>query len=260
MNEDEMVILGEMTRDDARNRIKKCDVAILPVGSCEQHGPHLPLDTDTFDAYWLAKEVAMQTKPPKPIVCPPLYYGVSYHHMDYPGTISIMPNTLMDITYEICSSMLKHGIRKILIINGHGGNTAALTCTAQRIHNETGALICIDSGGIIASDVKKLFKTKNDVHAGEYETSTSLFNREIGVRIDKIQKPKLNFISERFQFEGKRVVPFRYMTKEISDTGVLGDPTKADKKKGARIWKIYIRALVKVVDDLKKAKVNLHAI
>ena len=252
------ILLGEMTRDEAKERIKECDVAILPVGSLEQHGPHLPLDTDAFDAYWLAQKVAKKVAPPRPVVCPPINYGVSYHHMDFAGTLTIEPATLSNLTYEIGISLVKHGIRKILIINGHGGNTPALNCTAQRLNDETNILVCVESGNITAKEQKRLFKTKNDVHSGEYETSTSLANREELVRKDRIRKPEMKFLSRHLEFEGKNVVPFKYRVKDISKTGVLGDPTKANKKKGEKIWNLTIDALVKVVEDLKKIKVRMR--
>ena len=87
-------LLGELTWPEARERFKEVDLAILPVGSTEQHGPHLPVDTDSFDAEYLAGQVAMACSDPKPIVLPLIPYGVSYHHDDFSGTISISPDTL----------------------------------------------------------------------------------------------------------------------------------------------------------------------
>lgn len=88
-NEKESHILGELTWPEAEKRFREIDIALLPVGSTEQHGTHLPLDTDTFDAERLAKDVASAFPDPKPIVLPVIPYGVSYHHMDFSGTLSI---------------------------------------------------------------------------------------------------------------------------------------------------------------------------
>jgi len=91
----------EMTWPQARQRFREVDVALLPVGSIEQHGPHLPLDTDAFDADYLARSVADNCTAPKPTVLPLIPYGVSYHHNEFSGTISIDNNTLSRLVYEI---------------------------------------------------------------------------------------------------------------------------------------------------------------
>ena len=84
------ILLGEMTREDAKERFAVCDLAILPVGSFEQHGPHLPLSTDAFDAIYIAEKSVEKVSDPKPVVCPPINYGVSGYHMDFPGTITFL--------------------------------------------------------------------------------------------------------------------------------------------------------------------------
>lgn len=248
---EDSVLLGELTSEEAGLRFKECGVVLIPVGSLEQHGPHLPLDTDSFDAYWLARKVAENVPGKRPLVCPPINYGVSYHHMKYPGTISLSPATLSEVVHEVCNSLIGHGVRKLLIINGHGGNIPALRTAAQQLAHETGALICIDSGDIIASRKKRIFVSRNDVHAGEYETSTSLANREELVRKDKIRKAEMRFASRFFEFDAKDKVVHPYRMDQLSDIGVLGNPTKASKKKGELVWKAHIRNLVKLVEELK---------
>ena len=98
------------------------DIALLPVGAIEQHGPHLPLDTDAFDADYLARRVAMACSSPVPVVLPLIPYGVSYHHEGFKGTISISNDVLSRLVYEVGLSAAHNGIKKLVIINGHGGN------------------------------------------------------------------------------------------------------------------------------------------
>ena len=86
-------LLGELTWPEAKARFEEVDVALLPVGAIEQHGPHLPLDCDAFDADYLAKAVAEYCDPPRPLVLPLVSYGVSYHHEDFSGTLSVNPET-----------------------------------------------------------------------------------------------------------------------------------------------------------------------
>lgn len=112
--------LGELTWPDVKEFLAVHDVAVVPVGSCEQHGLHLPMDTDAYDAFWLSLKAAEKAQ--CALVAPPIYYGVSSHHMDFPGTITLSPCTLE----QLASSLIKHGFKKILFENGHGGNTPAL--------------------------------------------------------------------------------------------------------------------------------------
>ncbi|MDH3352333.1 MAG: creatininase family protein, partial [Gammaproteobacteria bacterium] len=128
------VRLAPLTWPQAERRLAEVDIALLPVGAIEQHGPHLPLDTDAWDAERLCDDVAKACSQPRPIVLPLIPYGVSYHHDDFAGTISIGPDTLSRMVHDIGIAAAHNGIRKLLIINGHGGNTAALHFAAQLIN------------------------------------------------------------------------------------------------------------------------------
>lgn len=243
---------GELTWPEAAERLKDLDVALLPVGSVEQHGPHLPLDTDAFDADYLAKRVAAACSDPKPLVLPPVHYGVSYHHDDFPGTVSISNDTLARLTYEIGISLARNGIKKLVVINGHGGNTPALNHAAQMINRDAGIFVCVDSGETSDVDIHGLIETPNDVHAGEMETSTSLAVRPELVRMDHARKSIPKFSSRYLNFSSKRSVAWYGYTKKISASGVMGDPTKADVRKGRKIWEIMIAHLAAFVEDLKR--------
>jgi creatinine amidohydrolase/Fe(II)-dependent formamide hydrolase-like protein len=129
-------LLGELTWPEARERFREVDVALLLVGAVEQHGPHLPLDCDAFDAEHIASRVAEGCNEPRPLVLPLVPFGVSYHHEDFSGTISINPETLSQLVYDIGMSAVRHGITKLVIINGHGGNGPALHFAAQMINRD----------------------------------------------------------------------------------------------------------------------------
>jgi creatinine amidohydrolase/Fe(II)-dependent formamide hydrolase-like protein len=243
---------GELTWREARARIKKMDVALLPVGAVEQHGPHLPLDTDAFDADYLARRVAEACSDPKPLVLPPISYGVSYHHADFTGTVSISNDTLAKVIYEIGISVSRNGIRKLVIINGHGGNSPALNYAAQMINRDARIFVCVDTGETSDVDIDKIIETPNDVHAGEIETSTSLAMRPQLVKMNQAQKYIPKFSSRYLDFTSKRGVLWYAYTRKISPSGVMGDPTKASAAKGERIWEIMIAHLVSLVEDLKR--------
>jgi creatinine amidohydrolase/Fe(II)-dependent formamide hydrolase-like protein len=243
---------GELTWRQAQTRIKKMDVALLPVGSVEQHGPHLPLDTDAFDADYLARRVAEACSDPKPLVLPLFPYGVSYHHADFVGTVSITNDTLAKMIYEIGMSVARNGIRKLVIINGHGGNSPALNYAAQMINRDAHIFVCVDSGETSDVDIYNIVETPNDVHAGEIETSTGLAARPELVQMDQAKKHIPKFSSAYLDFTSKRGVLWYAYTRKISTSGVMGDPTRASAAKGEKIWEIMIAHLVSFVEDLKR--------
>ena len=232
------------------------DVVVIPIGSCEQHGPHLPLDTDAYDVFWLSRKAA--EKAGCALVAPPIYYGVSSHHMDFPGTVTVNPHTLEELAYEVAVSLIKHGFRKIVFENGHGGNTPALQSAAQRIKADTGAFVVVDTVSLIPDFVEEFIETPYDAHAGKFETSTTLANREELVVKERIKKPKVKLPKSKYtkiglKEKGPRVF-WGFRTKEISETGVIGDPTKASKEKGEKAWKLAIERLSDLLTELDSMK------
>jgi mycofactocin system creatininase family protein len=242
---------GELTWPEVGQRVKEVDVALLPVGSVEQHGPHLPLDTDAFDALYLARRIAEACSNPKPLVFPLIPYGVSYEHEEFKGTISVSNDTLSRMIYEIGMSAARNGIRKLVIINGHGGNTPALNFAAQMITRDARIFVCVDAGETSQVDVDKIVETPNDIHAGETETSTSLAVRPHLVRMNRAVKRIPKFSSRYLNFSSRRNIPWYAYVEKISPNGVLGDPTVASEQKGKEIWRVMIAHLVALVEDLK---------
>ncbi len=244
-------LLGELSWPQAKQRLKEVDVALLPVGAVEQHGPHLTLDTDAFDADYLARRVAEGCSSPKPLVLPLISYGVSYHHDDFPGTISVSNEALSKLVYDIGISCARNGINKLVIVNGHGGNSATLQFAAQMINRDANIFTCVDTGESSDVDLDQICETANDVHAGEIETSTSLATRPDLVDMKAARAFVPSFSSRYLDFTTKRSVEWYARTARISPTGVLGDPSRASAEKGERIWKVMIANLVELVEELK---------
>jgi creatinine amidohydrolase/Fe(II)-dependent formamide hydrolase-like protein len=242
---------GELTWPEAKDRFQQVDIALLPVGSVEQHGPHLPLDTDAFDANYLALRVADACSDPKPLVLPNISYGVSYHHDEFEGTVSISNDTLAKLVYDIGISVSRNGIKKLVIINGHGGNSPALNYAAQMINRDAHIFVCVDTGETSDVDIYAMVETPNDVHAGEIETSAALAVRPHLVKMDQARREVPEFSSRYLDFTSKRGVLWYAYTRKISRSGVMGDPTKAGAEKGKKIWEVMIAHLVALVEDLK---------
>lgn len=247
---------GLLTWEEAEDRLAETDIALLPVGAIEQHGPHLPLDVDAFDANYLAHRVAQACSRPQPLVLPLVSYGVSYHHQDFKGTLSISNEAMAQFIYDIGMSAARNGIKKLVIINGHGDNAPTLNYAAQMINRDAGIFVCVDSGETSDVDIEKLAETPNDIHAGEIETSTTLAVRPELVQMDKAVDHTIRFSSHYLDFSAENSVPWYVRTRKISSTGVMGDATKADVDKGRKIWKIMIAHLVALVEELKEMSLD----
>ncbi len=243
---------AELTWPEAEEKLSTMDVAILPVGAIEQHGPHLSLDVDSFDADYLAKRVAEACSDPKPLVLPLIPYGVSYHHNDFKGTISISNDALSKLVYEVGISLARNGIKKLIILNGHGDNKPTLQYAAQMINQDARIFTCVDTGETSDYDIDKITETTNDVHAGEVETSTSLATRPQLVKMNLAESSIPHFSTRYLNFSSVRGLPWYAYTKKFSENGVMGDPTKATAEKGEKIWEMMIAHLVVLVEDLKR--------
>ncbi len=247
----EQHLLAYMTWPQAERRLRETDTALLPVGALEQHGPHLPLDTDAWDADYLCRCVAERCSHPRPLVLPLLPYGVSYHHADFPGTLSISGETLVRLVYEVGMSAARHGITKLVIVNGHGGNAPALQYAAQMINRDAHIFTCVDTGETSDADVAEVVETPEDLHAGEIETSTALATRPELVDREAAETHVPRFPSQYLQAASGRGVPWFAHTGRISPSGVLGDPGPASREKGEAIWELMISHLTAFVEALK---------
>ena len=246
----------KLTWEEIEEKLKVTDTAILPCGAIEQHGPHLPVDIDYFDAVYMASKVAEACSNPKPFVLPPIPYGVSYHHEDFKGTLSVTNDALSRFIYDIGMNLAKNGITKIILLNGHGDNAPTLSYAAQRINRDAEIFVCVETGETSDIDLYDLIETPNDIHAGEIETSTTLATRPEMVKMDKAVNETLNFGSNYLDYTSDRGVAWYVRTKKISNSGIMGDPTKASEEKGKKMWEIMIAHMVKFVEEIKRSKLE----
>ncbi len=244
---------------EIQEKLKSRDTVLLPVGAIEQHGPHLPLDVDHFDAVCLAQAVARACSKPRPIVVPGIPYGVSYHHGDFPGTLSVTNESLGRLIYDLGLSLAQNGVKKIVVINGHGDNAPTMMYAAQMINRDTGVFVCVDTGESSDREIEELTSTHNDIHAGEVETSTSLALRPEFVDMSKAVTETVRFETSYLDFSSRNSVPWYVRTKRISNSGVLGNAKAATKETGQQIWDISVARLVELVESIKdKTLDELH--
>ncbi len=211
---------------------------ILPVGSTEQHGPHLPLGTDSLIAQRLCEALAAELKIDS---VPVLKYGVSFEHADFPGTISIQPETLLRTVKGICESLLER-YQRVIIINTHGGNTATL----RNLKNEKTTFIDLfDSLIEIIADIRET-EIGGICHACEIETSLMLYLEPSLVRREKITDEIVKYVTP-LDPQSERQLPDGWKTINYSKSGVIGDPRKATPQKGEKIFKALIREIIKSI-------------
>ncbi len=236
---------------EIEERLKIVDTAILPCGAIEQHGPHLPLDVDAFDAEYMARKVADACEEPKPFVLPLIPFGVSYHHSSFKGTLSVTNNSLSALIYDIGMSLAHNGIKKLVILNGHGDNVPTLTYAAQMINRDARIFVCVETGETSDVDLYDLIDTHNDIHAGEIETSTTLAIRPELVDMSKAVDDTIDLGNEYLDYTSERGVSWYVHTERLTKSGVMGNATKATAEKGHKMWEIMIRKMAEFVETIK---------
>jgi len=263
--------LPHMTCVEVEQALTHTDAVIIPVGSTEQHGRHLPLGTDSFEAVETAKLIAQKADV---LVAPVVLAGLSSHHMGFPGTITLTPETFEAVVYETAQSLIRHGFRKILIFNGHGGNAASVAAIIQKINQTTGAT-AFDLGKIEVPRKEPLYPPIPwDVHAGVEETSMMLYLAATLVDMTKVVNPaltvppdvaKLDALGKtdpalaelagemrfRPQETGKKT-----STREMTDTGSVttGDIKTASAERGRREIEDFIDAAARFIEAWQAVK------
>jgi creatinine amidohydrolase len=238
------MILENITMTDFKKHLKKTKTIIFPFGTVEEHGSHLPLNTDTLIIYEILKRVV---KKRNVFLAPPLYYGVCTSTSQHPGTISISPATLRRITYDMAKNAYEKGLQNIFLITGHGGglHSSAMKEAAENLVNEFKgikiAVLC--PYDILYKELSELADTPNDSHAGEIETSLILYLApELVKGRAKEEYPKLP-------------KPFTVKNKvKYWPGGVWGNPGKASREKGDKAVKLIVNKIVEILDMVKKTK------
>jgi creatinine amidohydrolase len=252
----------EFTWPEIRQAVADNRVAVLPVGTIEQHGPHLPLVTDVLTATEMSR-LAVQQIPSEAVLMPSVFYAFNEHHLDFPGTIAVRGETFVQYVSDIGRSLAHHGFRKILLVNGHGSNVPFLDIAARNITNETQAICAMVPWWNLVP--KDLFRDLREseypggmAHGCELETSVLLYLRGDLVQMDKAERDMPVQRSEYFYWDLQSPSPvfFQEFFSRYSRTGTLGDPTKATIEKGRRFVEAVAERLVTVIRELRVREIR----
>lgn len=243
---------NRLTWPEMNDAIKMQKVVILPTGSTEQHGRHLPLDTDVFLAEEVCLEVGRRASD-RVLILPPISYGLNMHHIDFPGTIHIEPDVFINFCLNITKSVAYHGFQKILLVNGHGSNTALIDIIARKTILETqsicAALTYIPLGMDAFNQVKE---TETIAHADEYETSLYLYLASERVQVNEMLVDD-DVTGKYMSSDSTSNFPVRMSDYwgRWTKHGVHGDPSRATKEKGKIIFDAVTSRLIEIVDELR---------
>jgi creatinine amidohydrolase len=239
-----VVELARLTWQEAETALRHTRLAIIPVGSCEQHGPHLRLATDIEIAQGFARRLADDLDDVA-ILCPPLPYGLSEHHMGFPGTLTLSLDSFMGVLFDLLSSLRHHGIDRVLVVNGHGGNVDALRLVARRARKDLRVLMGSVMWAQLAADViAPRVSSDKYGHACEVETSVAMVLAPECVHSDRIGPPAGGSAPEPLTDPPGPFADRPIWFEEWTPNGALGDPRRADLGFGRDIVEAaYERAL-----------------
>jgi creatinine amidohydrolase len=235
------MIIEEMTMPAFEAGLARTRTVLIPFGSTEEHGPHLPLATDTLQAFTVGRRLAER----RPLfVAPPVPYGVCRSTSCHPGTLSISTATLRALAIDIVGTLYYQGLRNFILLTGHAGgtHTSALIDAGEELLGRFSDLriAVLTEYMLAAREGRGIIETEDDAHAGEIETSRILHSHP---RLVQGTAP-----SERPRFPTGILVRNKRL---FWSGGVWGDPGKASAEKGERLEKAVVDALERLVDRLE---------
>lgn len=262
--------LPHMTRPEVEDLLTRTDMVILPVGALEQHALHLPMGTDFLSGVERAKLIARETDA---LVAPILIPGLSPYHMGFAGTITLRSETIQAVYFEAVQSLIRHGFKRFLILNAHGGNRATVGFLVDRINQETSG-IAVDLGAAATPFMARSDEpaTVLDRHAGVSETSRLMYLAPDLVDLAGAEKPTITMpdhlerlvpevlagdptASRVFLAEGLKAVETGKGTSadEMSSTGAWSerDPQEASIEQGRVETRNFIDAAVAFIEQWK---------
>ncbi|GAB4270919.1 MAG: creatininase family protein [Deferrisomatales bacterium] len=235
--------VADLTMPEFERALARTRVALVPFGSVEEHGLHLPLDTDTVQIWEVARRAAREVPV---LLCPPVPYGYCRSTRDHPGTLSVSPSTVRALAFDLGTSLHRQGVRGIVLASGHAGglHMAALEEAAERLvdaHRGLEVAVVCEYRWAQEAGREGIVETGDDGHAGEIETS-----RLLAVAPDRVKgtspEEYPRFLSPLVPRDKRAQWP----------GGVWGDPSRAGPEKGERLFDASVRRLVALIREMAR--------
>jgi creatinine amidohydrolase len=269
--------IGDLSYVDIQAYLQEKDIILIPMASLEQHGPHLPLYTDTITAVEISQRVAEMIAV---LHTPPIWMGYSPQHMHEPGmgrgTITVRSSTLLALMYDVGRSLIHHGFNRLIFINGHGSNVKVVDPILRKLRYETGALIGFVKPymerytGILKGLMENPPEETPGWHASELETSQDLAWNERLVRMERAEHTKAHipeFLPRSFakkdgmpdvEFEDYTYFNFPMDHHEFIESGTIGNPLRATPEKGEEAFRRLSEHVARGVMELMAVPVTVH--
>jgi creatinine amidohydrolase len=268
-------VYAKLTWPEINDAVAARKVPVVPIGSTEQHGPHLPLDVDCVCPTGVAYAAA-ELLPERILVLPTIAHGYTAHVMDFPGTINIHYEHFIAMVLDVVKSLAYHGFKKVILLNGHGSNMPNLDLVARRANLETDAE-CVFCAwwSLLTVDPEFMPRWRQSyfpggcAHACELETSAYLYLDRDNVRTDLIRDGRVTYNEEGSVFHyvdlfGHGPAPLTTWTSSYSETGVLGAADLGSAEKGKAVIDEAAKQLARLVREFaarpKHPRVDHHLV
>ena len=258
MNSDPVRRWDTLTTSEAASLASRDPVIVLPLAATEQHGPHLPLATDAEVGHGILAD-AFRRLPASLNVCilPTQTVGTSHEHRDFAGTLSLSPELLAEVVYQLGACVAATGIRRLVLFNSHGGNTAVLETASLRLRAEQQLLVVKASHFDFSrpTDVELPdTEWKHGLHGGAVETAMMLHLRPDLVHTDALAR--FRSLGEELDGTLRQIRPeggasFAWLARDLHLEGVTGDTHLASTEMGARLVAHYGQVLAEIIEDTK---------
>jgi creatinine amidohydrolase len=237
-------------------------IAVLPLAATEQHGPHLPLGTDAMIAKAYLDDVRARLPQTLPVTFLPVQpVGISTEHIHYPGTLTLPTHVAIKNWMALGESVARAGLKKLVIITSHGGNSAAMTLVAQDLRAFFGLFVVTTSWFRFGTpdglfDAEEL---RHGIHGGAVETSIMLARFNEHVRQDKLAdfRPSSVAMDTKYRWlSTQRPAPFAWQAQDLHPCGAIGDATQASAEKGERLLDHGVRAFIELLTEIDEFDVK----